>query len=245
MIGAVECRLAFRSIFILGEEMASETNVARENETGASSGTASDTFRPGLHRTLRKRARRLRQLSWAVLGAIVVVVAACFCLFYAAGGIAAQEESLRSRSEAEQFFDVIRGSLEKGGAGWGGTLNFSSDQVSKAFQDNLEKYLQSRNDGRSSFAFTISTLTTRVGAILILIFFVQILFALYRYNMRLAAHYDGQADAFELASDRPDLDLAMLADMLSVRHIDFGKTPRTPSDQVIQLVKGGLSRGQG
>jgi hypothetical protein len=47
----------------------------------------------------------------------------------------------------------------------------------------------------------ISTIASRADAVLILLFLVQILVSLYRYNFRLASYYDGRAYALELMNN--------------------------------------------
>lgn len=85
----------------------------------------------------------------------------------------------------------------------------------------------------------VSVIATRVGAVLILVFLVQILASLYRYNVRLAAYYESRADALELAivSDGT-VDAARLqsaAAVISPERIEFGREPRSPLETSAEL----------
>jgi hypothetical protein len=74
-----------------------------------------------------------------------------------------------------------------------------------------------------------------------LLFFVTILVSLYRYSMRMAAFYDSRADSLMLllawGDSAPgkiqDLDGAVKA--ISPDTYDFGKPPKNPVDQSIEL----------
>ena len=85
--------------------------------------------------------------------------------------------------------------------------------------------------------FLVSTVTTRVGIIVLLLFLVQILVPLYRYNMRLAAFYDARADAITLVENRPSEQLETLVSLLSAEAIDFGKSPVPPREKALKLVR--------
>jgi hypothetical protein len=71
----------------------------------------------------------------------------------------------------------------------------------------------------------------------LLLFLVQILVPLYRYNIRLAAFYDARADAITLVENRPSEQLETLVSLLSAEAIDFGKSPVSPTQQALELVR--------
>jgi cbb3-type cytochrome oxidase subunit 3 len=81
----------------------------------------------------------------------------------------------------------------------------------------------------------------RIGVMAFLLFFVTILVSLYRYSMRMAAFYDSRADSLMLllawGDSAPgkiqDLDGAVKA--ISPDTYDFGKPPKNPVDQSIEL----------
>lgn len=83
----------------------------------------------------------------------------------------------------------------------------------------------------------ISTSVARIGAVLLLIFGVQILINFYRYNLRLAAFYESRADAISLLGDNSPEDLGLMVASLSPDSIDLGKPPKFPSQEVVELAK--------
>ncbi len=82
----------------------------------------------------------------------------------------------------------------------------------------------------SDTSYVVSTLSTRIGAALILIFLVRNLVSLYRYNVKLAAFYDTRADAIQLAGDDPD-HLNELAPTISADTVEFGDVPKSPLEE--------------
>ncbi|PCH86419.1 MAG: hypothetical protein COB88_07940 [Flavobacteriales bacterium] len=79
---------------------------------------------------------------------------------------------------------------------------------------------------------------TRIGAILLIIFGVQILINLYRYNMRMHAYYNAIADAIELhETDGNTEKLSDLVETLSTKDIDFGKKVESPTKDIIEMAK--------
>jgi hypothetical protein len=94
----------------------------------------------------------------------------------------------------------------------------------KQFEDDRPK------DQTSGQLLLIQTSVTRFGVVLILVFLVQILVSLYRYNMKLSAFYFGRADALVLFGRLPNT-LRALVDIISPDKLDFGKPPRTPAEE--------------
>jgi hypothetical protein len=91
----------------------------------------------------------------------------------------------------------------------------------------------------------VSTIVTRTGSIILLLFLVQILVPLYRYNTRLAAYYDARGDALSIV----DLDSASnvegferLIFALSPDAVSFGSPPLSPAEQAVRLATHVLSR---
>ena len=83
----------------------------------------------------------------------------------------------------------------------------------------------------------VASTTARVGTILLMIFGVQILVSLHRYNTRLAAYYDARADALQLLGKNDPRLLGELIHSLSPETLDFGKDPRTPAAEAVELLK--------
>ena len=92
----------------------------------------------------------------------------------------------------------------------------------------------------AQLASLISAISTRIGAILLLIFLVQILVPLYRYTTKLSAHYDACADTLRLASVSLDAlefaNFGTLLSALSPRGADFGSPPTVPATDLVRLM---------
>jgi hypothetical protein len=82
-------------------------------------------------------------------------------------------------------------------------------------------------------------ISTRIGAVLLITFGVQILINLYKYNMRMSAFYDSIADAIEL-NPKLDKNFYKLLKALSPNKIDFGPGVKSPSTEVIELAKAAM-----
>ena len=75
----------------------------------------------------------------------------------------------------------------------------------------------------------------RIGAVAIGIFGVQIMFNFARYHIRLAHHLESSADALELSGEN-FTNLDILQKVLAPVDIDFGKSPTTPTDKLLDVV---------
>ena len=83
----------------------------------------------------------------------------------------------------------------------------------------------------------LQTNVTRFGSLLIVFFLVNILLSQYRYNLKLSAYYSARADALSLEIDNLTTDsLYSLFNALTPT-VDFGKTPKAPVEQLIELTK--------
>jgi hypothetical protein len=80
----------------------------------------------------------------------------------------------------------------------------------------------------------------RVGVTIYAFFAVTIILAIYRYSMRLSAHYDACADALELSDGPIDARFNHLVRSLSPAGVDFGKVPKTPVDHSAEILQSAL-----
>jgi hypothetical protein len=60
--------------------------------------------------------------------------------------------------------------------------------------------------------------------------------SLYRYNIRLFAFYMARADALMMKGELGRVSLIALASSLTPG-VDFGKTPQTPTEQILELLR--------
>jgi hypothetical protein len=82
----------------------------------------------------------------------------------------------------------------------------------------------------------IATNVTRFGTLAIITFLISLSMSLYRYNIRLYAFYMARADALRMKGELGRVSLIALASSLTPG-VDFGKTPQTPTEQIIELVR--------
>jgi hypothetical protein len=83
----------------------------------------------------------------------------------------------------------------------------------------------------------------RVTTILLIAFLVQILVSLYRYNTRLASYYDARADAV-LMTRFAGTEFDNLVELLSPDRFDFGRQPRSPMGNAVELAREILRTGR-
>jgi hypothetical protein len=106
-------------------------------------------------------------------------------------------------------------------------------QDHKLLQDAWEKQLKAEH-GYSDTRYLIATAITRIGVILVIVFLVQILIGLYRYNTRLITFYSSRYDALQLW-DGKSATLEKLQKIM-VPNIEFGKEPKHPIEDLMRQV---------
>ena len=91
----------------------------------------------------------------------------------------------------------------------------------------------------SSAILEWNSILIRVSAVLLIVFLVQTFISVFRYMTRLAAYYQARLDALDLTRDTEITiaDLHELSSVFSPESYDFGKPPRTPTEQAIEIAK--------
>jgi hypothetical protein len=107
------------------------------------------------------------------------------------------------------------------------------DQSEQLLKEAWTKQLTSEH-GYSDTRYLIATAITRIGVVLIIVFLVQILIGLYRYNARLVTFYNSRRDALQLWDGKP----ASIEKMQKIMapNIDFGKEPKHPLEDIMRQV---------
>jgi hypothetical protein len=83
-----------------------------------------------------------------------------------------------------------------------------------------------------------TTLTIRISASVLLIFLVQILFKVFKYILRVAAFYNGKADALEFNKLRPDIEFEKIINAFTPDQYDISDLQQTSvTDNLVDLVK--------
>lgn len=192
--------------------------------------------------SFRQRASSLRRYSTVVIVLIVTILFSGILLFVLAGYLGAKEGAFADAQRQvliQAAEDVSKKLNEQKAAGP------LSEAQAQALADKSNREIQG-NLIYSPYLDTISTISTRIGTIILLLFLVQILVPLYKYNVRLSSYYDARADAIELFSlnikeVQDDKRIEDLMFALTPRDIDFSPSPQSPSEQVIELAKEILS----
>jgi hypothetical protein len=95
-----------------------------------------------------------------------------------------------------------------------------------------EKELETQR-GYNDWHYIAATAITRVGVVLIIIYLVQILIGLYRYNTRLATYYNAKQDVLGLWDGNPT-SLKRLDEIIGSPKFDFGKEPKHPLEDLLK-----------
>lgn len=115
------------------------------------------------------------------------------------------------------------------------------DTLAERYYDNLEKNLLIGLKASNYESYNlVNIIATRFGSVIILLFLVQILLRVFRYNTRLANFYSARANALEIylksGNKTSELPLELLAAMLSPDSIDMG-LQKNPTDQFLEIMK--------
>jgi len=85
-----------------------------------------------------------------------------------------------------------------------------------------------------------NSILIRIAAVLLVVFLVQTFISVFRYITRLAAYYQGRVDSLELSDGSSALTISNLKELaaaLSPESYDFGKPPKGPTEQAIEIAK--------
>lgn len=184
--------------------------------------------------SLKKRANQARRSAWISAILIFLTVFLIVTLFY--GG------SLIYKSKYDQLrYDIykIKEQITKNVAS-NNEESSSGNMELQIKKAELELKMAEQNlASRESFGltFTITESVTKIGSIVISLYLIQILFNLMRYHFKVADHYEVVSEAIKIAQD--DIDkLKSVISLISVGHIDFGKTPHSPVETIAEIVNG-------
>ncbi|MFK7870254.1 MAG: hypothetical protein AB8B58_13565, partial [Roseobacter sp.] len=95
--------------------------------------------------------------------------------------------------------------------------------------------------GNQSSSFLIASGITRFGIVAIIVFIIQILVTLYRYNMRLASFYSSRLSAL-VYGDNETGSVEFFSGFFDTKEITFGKDVIAPTQSVNELVKSAIEQ---
>jgi hypothetical protein len=208
-------------------------------------------------RTFRQRATGLRLASWFALFLTFIAIAVGLYLFAIAGTIASKDYSARAERAAQQQKEFQLGvdmtlrqyaynqTYQSSEAAQALTeLRKAIEEEAKTVNESVRALDPSEQKGNIPLYLLLSTISTRIGSVLLLIFLVQILISVYRYSVRLQAYYDARADALLLAHQDGAPELQQLVAIMSPERLGFGKPPATPTENMLEMIKVFTSGGK-
>jgi hypothetical protein len=83
-------------------------------------------------------------------------------------------------------------------------------------------------------------ITVKVSTSVLLIFLVQMMFKLFKYLLRVAAFYNGKADAMEFSKMKPDIPLEKVIDFFTPEKYDITDMESTITGNFIEVLKAKL-----
>jgi hypothetical protein len=178
----------------------------------------------------RNRARRLRRASMVTLIMVFLAICAGFLIFVFAQTIVENDFRLLQMQikPPEYYLDKIE--IPK---------IVPKDQLDaeklklQIKTDLLENEIVMLRKQNLFCQIMVSTLSTRIGCVILIIFLVQILVTTYRYQVKLSAFYEARADAIYLIEEIDNEKLERIAPILSPDHLDFGRSPQPPTSNVL------------
>lgn len=145
-----------------------------------------------------------------------------------------RDDYLLSKATIEKEADLITNKLKSQVTTLSEILTKKKDYV-----DSQEKRLNERIEKEATKPTTIddiiSTAITRVGAVMLSVFMMQILLSFYRYFARLSNFYESKVVVSSVFKD--DTSIEEIQKTLSTEHITFGKDPAMPIEKIIDLIK--------
>ncbi len=170
------------------------------------------------------------------------------------------EERIEKRKEIKQWRDDLDYLREKESNYTNSKVNHIKEQRN-LIKENLKKINEewyipiNRNatetsgnkktdTSKSDTLYMITVSSIRIGVILVIIFFAQVLLSIYRYSIQLAAYYNGRGDVLELVIDigiesklKEDRLLEKLFSLMSAENVNIGKIPKSPTKDILKLMK--------
>lgn len=95
---------------------------------------------------------------------------------------------------------------------------------------------QDSSNGQNPFNYALSLISTKIGAVLLLIFGAKILVNLYQYNTRLASFNESRANVLMLL-DKQCLDARRIVALLRNEKLAFTELPEDPSQKALAMTK--------
>lgn len=208
---------------------------------------------------LREKSSYLRKLNIALLLMIISALMIGMYIFVSAEDLARSDHNYES---ASRQVHSTYGDLSDLASSYERYIKNMSDQKNDSdnfqellelvdnnlvdMKDSIQQHKDQRDDlmnsfkaikatKESSFVF-ISAIINKVGSIVILLFFVQIIVNLYRYNAKLATFYESRADALGLVENLNGIKYEKLLTMVYPNSFGFDKNPNPPMKEIRKII---------
>ncbi len=113
------------------------------------------------------------------------------------------------------------------------------ETIGELKKDLQNEKIPPKDSGDANFTL-VSLITTKFGVAVLLIFLVQILVTLYRYNARLASFYDARADALQIQFVNEDK-MESIISLLAADSLEFTKAPSPLTHKIIDEIRSALA----
>ena len=110
------------------------------------------------------------------------------------------------------------------------------DEV-KTIREKIDTLISANKEPPYGIQLLLTIFATRIGIAIFVILLVRILISIYRYNMRLAAHYDSKADALALCPAGQMDSLELLCKVFSPAGVDFQESADSIAEHAVDIAK--------
>lgn len=187
--------------------------------------------------SLEKRAWRSHLIAWVLVFIITSSVTLLVIFFYKYQGSdflgsGIEHEWLGSylphyEIESSQDPELIRKLM----------LDFDRSAMEKYYETQMKRLqILSEQNANNNFITSLSISVARIGSVVIVLYYIQILLNLTRYHFRIADHLYMVVRILKVHGMN-GISLDQLISMLSIEHIDIGKAPPSLTDRLINAAE--------
>ncbi|MEM6932711.1 MAG: hypothetical protein AAF526_03910 [Pseudomonadota bacterium] len=113
-------------------------------------------------------------------------------------------------------------------------------------EELIDKETENRTEamtspGERDSSFLIASAITRFGIVAIIVYIIQVLVSLYRYNMRLASFYSSRLKAI-LHGQNTEGSIDFFAKLFDTSEISFGKDINGPTQDIKEIIQAAIER---
>lgn len=115
-------------------------------------------------------------------------------------------------------------------------------KIQELIDEETQKRIEAiASPGEQSSSFLVASAITRFGIVAIIIYIIQVLVALYRYNMRLASFYGSRLKAV-IQGQNKDSSIDFFAKLFDTAQINFGKDISGPTQDIKEVIQSAIEQ---